>query len=112
MPRSTSHASLAALGVHLHQMNLFGPIREQVHIAQQTVRSPPADKLYAAFSALLAGAHGLVEINGRLRADPALQAAFGRRACAEPSVVQDTLDACTAATLAGTSTRQTPCPRR
>ena len=44
---------------------------------------------------MLAGAHGIVEINTRLRADPALQAAFGRTACAEQSVVQQTLDACT-----------------
>ena len=46
-----------------------------------------------------AGAHGLVEINKRLRADPGLQAAFGRQACAEQSVVQDTLDACTEANV-------------
>jgi hypothetical protein len=97
--RSTAHASLAALGVQLRHLDLFGPIREQVHIAQKTVRHTPADKLYDAFIALLAGAHGLVEINGRLRADPALQAAFGRRACAEQSVVQDTLDACTEETV-------------
>jgi hypothetical protein len=96
---STAHASLAALGVHLRHLDLFGPIREQVHIAQKTVRHTPADKLYDAFSALLAGAHGLVEINGRLRPDAALQAAFGRTACAEQSVVQDTLDACTAETV-------------
>ncbi len=99
VPRSTAHASLAALGVHLQHLDLFGPIREQVHIAQKTVRYTPADKLYDAFIALLAGAHGLVEINGRLRPDAALQAAFGRRACAEQSVVQDTLDACTDATV-------------
>ena len=37
----------------------------------------------------------MVEVNTRLRADPALQAAFGRTACAEQSVVQQTLDACT-----------------
>lgn len=43
----------------------------------------------------MAGAHGLVEINTRLRSDPALQKAFGRKACAEQSVVQQTLDACT-----------------
>src|SRR5258708_11929534 len=49
---------------------------------------------------LLAGAHGLGEINSRLRADPGLQLAFGRTACAEQSVVQQTLDACTAATVA------------
>jgi hypothetical protein len=97
--RSTAHASLAALGVHLRHLDLFGPIREQVQIAQQTVRYTPIEKLSDAFIALLAGAHGLVEINGRLRADRALQAAFGRQACAEQSVVQDTLDACTAQTV-------------
>jgi hypothetical protein len=91
---STAHASLAALGVHLRRLDLFGPIRDQVHIAQKTVRSTPTDKLYDAFIALLAGAQSLVEINGRLRPDPALQAAFGRSACAEQSVVQATRDAC------------------
>jgi len=44
----------------------------------------------------LAGAHGLVEINKRVKADVGLQRAFGRTGCAEQSVVQDTLDACTA----------------
>ncbi len=89
-------ASLAALGMKLRQLDLFGPIRETVRIAQKTVKHTPIDKLYDAFISLLAGAHGLVEINTRLRANPALQAAFGREACAEQSVVQETLDACTA----------------
>ena len=97
--RSTAHASLAVLGVYLRHLDLFGPIREQVPIAQKTVRYTPVDKLYDGFIALLAGAHGLVEINGRLRADPALHAAFGRTACAEQSVVQDTGDACTGETV-------------
>lgn len=44
---------------------------------------------------MLIGAHGLVEINSHLRADGALQAAFGRSRYAEQSVVQCTLDACT-----------------
>jgi hypothetical protein len=96
---SSAHASLVALGVHLRHLDLFGPIREQVHIAQKTVRYAPTDKLYDAFIALLAGAHGLVEINGRLRPDAALQTAFGRGGCAEQSVVQDTLDACSAETV-------------
>jgi hypothetical protein len=91
---------LAALGAKLRALDLFGPIREQVHIAQKTVKYTPTEKLYDAFLALLAGAHGLVEINTRLRSDPALQAAVGRGACAEQSVVQDTLDACTEATVA------------
>src|SRR5215212_4015881 len=89
-------ASLAALGVQLHQIDLFGPIRASVKIAQKTVKYAPIDKLYDAFISILAGAHGLVEINTRLRSDPALQAAFGRSACADQSVVQDTLNACTA----------------
>jgi hypothetical protein len=89
-------ASLAAIGVKLSHLDLFGPIRTQVQIRQKTVKHTPTDKLYDAFISLLAGAHGLVEINTRLRADPALQQAFGRSACAEQSVVQETLDACTA----------------
>jgi Transposase DDE domain group 1 len=90
-------ASLAALGVHLNQINLFDPVRKTVTIEQKTVKYTPSDKLYDAFISILAGAHGLCEINTRLRSDPALQAAFGRKACAEQSVVQDTLNQCRAA---------------
>ncbi|SRR5712691_4584095 len=92
----TACASLAALGVQLKRLDLFGPIRETVLIAQKMVKHSPSDKLYDAFISVLAGAHGLVEINSRLRADPALQAAFGRSRCAEQSVVQGMLNACTA----------------
>ena len=65
-------------------------------IAQRTIKDRPSDKLYDAFISILAGAHGLVEINTRLRADVGLQRAFGRTRCAEQSVVQDTLNASTA----------------
>ena len=92
----TANASLAAIGVKLHQVDLFGPIRQTVRIAQKTVKHTPIDKVHDAFISMLAGAHGLVEINTRLRSDSALQAAFGRSKCAEQSVVQETLDACTA----------------
>jgi len=81
--------------VKLQQIKLFEPIEQRVHIAQKTVKYRPIDKLTDSFIAMLAGAHGVVEINTRLRSDPALQAAFGRTACAEQSVVQQTLDACT-----------------
>jgi hypothetical protein len=63
----TACASLAALGVQLKHLDVFGPIREGVLIAQKTVKHSPGDKLYDAFISLLAGAHGLVEINTRLR---------------------------------------------
>ena len=92
----TGSASLAAIGVKLSQLKLFDPIRTLVQIKQKTIKHTPVDKLSDAFISLMAGAHGLVEINTRLRTDPALQKAFGRSACAEQSVVQETLDACTA----------------
>src|SRR6266487_393718 len=86
-------ASLAALGAHLRQIDLFGPVRDTVKIAQKTVKYTPIDKRYDAFISILAGAHGRSEINTRLRSDPALQAAVGRSAWADQSVVQDTLNA-------------------
>jgi len=89
-------ASLAAIGSKLQELDVFEPIRATVRIAQKTVKHSPLDKVYDGFITLLAGAHGLVEINTRLRSDPVLQAAFGRATCAEQSVVQETLDACTA----------------
>jgi hypothetical protein len=97
--QSTPHATLVALGLKVQHLDLFRPIREQVQIKQKTVRYTPIDKLYDAWIAILAGAHGLVEVNTRLRSDPVLQAAFGRTACAEQSVIQDTLDACDATTV-------------
>jgi len=74
-------------------------VRDHVHIGQKTFTHTPVQKLYDAFIAILAGAHGFVEINKRLRSDPGMQAAFGRQGCAEQSVVQDTLDACTEANV-------------
>ena len=95
----SSRTPLAAVGVKLRQLDLFGPVRERVRIAQKTVKDTPVDKLYDGFIAILAGVRGMGEINKRLRSDPVLQNAFGRARCAEQSVVQDTLDACTAANV-------------
>jgi hypothetical protein len=96
---SSPCASLAAIGAQLQSLDLFGPIRQTVQIAQKTVKYTPADKLYDCFITVLAGAHGIVEVNTRLRADPALQRAFGRTGCAEQSVVQETLDHATPANV-------------
>jgi hypothetical protein len=74
---------------------LFQPILTTVRIPQKKVRYTPGEKLYDLWIGMLTGAHGTVEINKRLRPDRGLQAAFGRQACAEQSVIQDTLDACT-----------------
>jgi hypothetical protein len=91
---------LAVLGVKLCPLDLLAPIRKGVQIAQKQVKYSPFEKLYDCFIGILAGAQGVAEINERLRADPALQAAFGRTACAEPSVIQDTLNAATPANVA------------
>jgi hypothetical protein len=95
----TACASLAALGCQLQQLRLFEPIRSQVQIAQKTVLHSPTDKLFDALITILAGAHGLVEVNTRLRSDQALQLAFGRTSCADQSTIQDTLNACTQANV-------------
>jgi len=97
--RGTGHASLAALGVKLGELDLLAPIRSGVQIPQKAVKYTPFDKLYDALISILAGAHALVEVNEGLRADPALQRAFGRTACAEQSVIQETLSAATEATV-------------
>lgn len=92
----TPCAVLAAIGMKLKAMNLFGIIYQTVNIVQKTVKHKPVEKLLDAFIAIMAGAQGIVEINTRLRSDRALQMAFGRTACAEQSVVQETLSACNA----------------
>jgi hypothetical protein len=99
-PHSTSqhytpHATLAALGLKLQSLKLFSAVEQTVKIRQKSIKHKPAEKLYDTFVTILAGAHGLSEVNTRLRSDPALQRAFGRTDCAEQSVVQRTLDACT-----------------
>ncbi len=93
--RYSPRASLVAVGAKIQQLKLFETIANEVHITQKIIKHKPVEKLYDAFIAILAGAQGLSEINTRLRTDEALQRAFGRFACAEQSVVQDTLDACT-----------------
>jgi hypothetical protein len=95
----TPCAPLAALGLYLRQINFFAPIRDQVKIAQKQIMHTPLDKLTDAFITILAGAHGLVEANTRLRSDRALQEAFGRDSCADQSTIQATLNICTEANV-------------
>ena len=91
----SAKTGLVGLGIKVRQLGILAPIEEEVKIGQKTVKYTPYEKLTDGLIAILSGAKGLVEINKRVRSDPALQAAFGRDGCAEQSVVQDTLDACT-----------------
>jgi hypothetical protein len=88
-----------ALGPKIRSLKRLETISNHVFIKQKTIKHKPVDKLFNAFIAnafiaILAGAHGLCEINTRLCSDPALQPAFGRSACTEQSVVRETLNAC------------------
>jgi hypothetical protein len=96
----SARATLVGLGVKLRKLKVLEPVQEQVQITQKTVKYTPLEKLTDGLIAILAGAYGLVEINKRVRSDPALRAGFGRKGCAEQSVVQETLDACTAQNVA------------
>jgi hypothetical protein len=90
----TPRATLAAFAVKLRSLGVLETLAEHVTIKQKTVRHTPIEKLTDALIAILSGARGLSEINTRVRPDTALQRAFGRRSCAEQSVVQETLDRC------------------
>lgn len=90
-------ASLVALGTRFQQLGIWRVIETQMHIRQKTRLHRPLDKLLDCFINILAGGHGLVEINTRVRPDHALQRAFGRERCAEQSTISDTVNACGAA---------------
>lgn len=98
-PHYSPRAVLAAIGLKIRTLGLLKPL-EQVRIKQKRVKYSPVEKLTDALIAILSGAHGMSEVNTRLRSDEALQRAFGRAGCAEQSVVQETLDACTSANVA------------
>lgn len=96
----SSRASLALVGLHFQRMNLWPTVCQFVQIKQKVRQHDPLDKLLDCFINILAGGHGLTEINLRVRPDVALQTAFGRALCAEQSTISRTLNACTADTVA------------
>lgn len=84
----------------MRQKRMWDVVEGHVHIEQKVVRHKPSDKLLDAFIGILAGGHGLVEVNTRVRPDEALQRAFGRTACADQSTISDTLNRCTIENMA------------
>jgi hypothetical protein len=97
--RFSARASLAAVGKWMRQRGVWKIIEEHVVIEQKVLRYKPLDKLLDALINILAGGHGLVEVNTRVKEDEGLQRAFGRMGCAEQSVVSDTLNVCTSQTV-------------
>jgi hypothetical protein len=82
-------------GICIQQMGIWRMISEQVTVKQKVMIHTPLEKLEDAFINIMAGGHGLVEVNNRVRPDAALSQAFGRSRCAEQSTISDTLNACT-----------------
>src|SRR4051812_16980015 len=70
----STHATLVALGLKIRSLHLFEPIEKHVRIFQMSIKHQPVEKLKDAFIAILACAHGLSEINTRLRSDFSLAA--------------------------------------
>ncbi len=88
-------AGLVVLGHYVQRLGLWADIERAVHIPQKVHCHSPTAKLLDAFITILAGGHGLVESNLRLRTEPVVQAAFGRTACAEQSTISTTFNRCT-----------------
>ncbi len=87
-------ASLAMIGLCAQQMGIWEMVGQHISIKQKVIIHTPLEKLQDAFINIMAGGHGLVEVNNRVRPDPGLSRAFGRSNCAEQSTVSATLNAC------------------
>jgi hypothetical protein len=92
----TQHAALALVGFKFTRQDFFAPVSNLVQIEQKTVLHRPTDKLMDCLVGMLVGNVAVYQSNHNLLADPALQTAFGRTACADHSTIQRTLDATTA----------------
>ena len=96
----TPQAPLCALGEVLRIREVFQPLHDTVSIPQKTVVYRPTDKLVFVVLGMLSGAETVSEIQSKVRPDRGLLAAFGYSRCADASVIQQTLDASTEATVA------------
>jgi hypothetical protein len=94
--RYSGQASLAVVGRWMIQHRIWDKVAERVQIKQKVRKYRPIDKLLDVFLNMLAGGHGVVEVNTRVRPDEGLQRAFGREGCAEQSTLSETLNRCTA----------------
>ena len=91
----SGRASLASVGMWVKEHQIWHTIETQVKIKQKVIKHTPTDKLKDLFINILAGGHGIVEVNQRVRVDQAMQLAFGRSGCAEQSTISETLNAST-----------------
>ncbi len=99
-PISTGRASLGALGEYLRRRCFLAPLQEPVKSAQKVVKYRPIDTRLDGLWGRLCGAKTMAQSHVTIKVDPAVQRAFGRKGCAEPSTMARTLHACTAENVA------------
>jgi hypothetical protein len=78
----------------LQAEGFFKPMEGHLKLHQKTITHQPLDKLKVAFIGMLSGISGLYLTDKVVRADLALQLAFGQTDCAQQATIQDTLQAC------------------
>ncbi len=89
----SGHASLVSVGMWMKDNQVWEAVAERVKIKQKVIKHTPTDKLKDLLINILAGGHGIADVNNRVRVDKAIQLAFGRKVCAEQSTISETLDA-------------------
>lgn len=90
----TSYGPLCALGHHLTQNEVLGPL-ERVEVPQKTIKHSPKEKITDALLGILAGCSALYQLDVKVRPDLPLRRAFGHESCADQSTIQHTFDAFT-----------------
>jgi hypothetical protein len=91
----SGHASLASVGMWITENGVWNRIEEHMKIKQKVVKHTPTEKMKDLFINILAGGHGIADVNNRVRVDKTMQLAFGRSVCAEQSTISETLNAST-----------------
>jgi hypothetical protein len=110
--RFSIHGPLIGVAVWMRRHKIWDRVAEKVQIRQKAVRYPPVQKLLGVLVTILSGAGGLVEANTRVRGDEALYQAFGFTTFPDQSILSDTLNACTAESVATTRAAVTDIYRR
>jgi hypothetical protein len=93
---ATGRASLCALGEYLRRRCVFTPLQAQGKMAPKVVKYRPTEKLLDGLLRILCGAKPIAHSPVTSTVDLAVQRAFGRKSCAEPSTMARTLHAGTA----------------
>ncbi len=99
--RFSAKGGLVLLGNWFCKAGVWDQVEQQVPIRQKSIKHTPHEKLLDAFIHILSGAERMVTLNTGLRCDEAVQRAFGRKRCADQSLVSTTLDRCDEQSVAG-----------